>query len=72
MFIAMLRLRDAIGLRDGDSAIGTPRLILVMGVKAIAGTMHSSTNVSLYKIAHSMAIESVETRGSNFLFQMLQ
>ena len=34
--------------------------------------MRSLTNVGLYKIAHSMAVGSVETRGTNFLFQRLQ
>ena len=34
--------------------------------------MRPLTNVGLYKIDHSMAVESVVTRGTNFLFQMLQ
>jgi hypothetical protein len=34
--------------------------------------MRPLTNVGLYTIAHSMAVESVGTRGTNFLFQMLQ
>jgi hypothetical protein len=29
------------------------------------------TNVGLYKIARSMTVESVETRRTDFLFQML-
>jgi hypothetical protein len=38
----------------------------------VGATMCSLTNVGLYKIALSMTVESVETRGTNFLFQMLQ
>lgn len=34
--------------------------------------MCSLTDVGLYKIAQSMTVESVETCGTNFLFQMLQ
>jgi hypothetical protein len=43
------------------------------GRQSIVGaTMRPLTNIGLYKIAHSMAVESVETRGTNFLFQKLQ
>ena len=31
--------------------------------------MCSLTNVGLYKIAHSVAVEIVETRGTNFYFK---
>jgi hypothetical protein len=34
--------------------------------------MCSLTNVGLYKIAHPVTVESVEARGTKFIFQMLQ
>src|SRR6202040_1128559 len=43
------------------------------GCQSVVGaTMCSLTNVGLYKIAHSVTVESVEARGTKFIFQMLQ
>jgi hypothetical protein len=50
MFIVSYsRVRDAICLRGGKSAIDAPSLVLS---RVLGATMRSSTNASLYKIAH--------------------